>query len=106
MVRDEVPKHYESMRNRFPSLIQASTNLGETAKDAGPLDLKTAHLIQMAAAAAIRSEGAVHSHARRALDAGASTDDVYHAILLLVSTIGFPATAAAVSWIDDVTGAR
>jgi alkylhydroperoxidase/carboxymuconolactone decarboxylase family protein YurZ len=94
------------MRDRFPLLIQASKNLGETAKEAGPLDLKSAHLIQMAAAAAIRSEGAVHSHAKRALEAGASTDEVYHAILVLISTIGFPAVAAAVSWIDDVTDAR
>jgi 4-carboxymuconolactone decarboxylase len=106
MMSDEVPKHYESMRDRFPSLIQASTNLGEAAKEAGPLDLKSAHLIQMAAAAAIRSEGAVHSHAKRAIEAGASTDEVYHAVLVLVSTIGFPAVAAAVSWIDDITDAR
>lgn len=106
MVTQEVPRHYESMRDRFPSLIQASTRLGETAKEVGPLDLKSAHLIQMAAAAAIRSEGAVHSHARRALEAGASTSEVYHAILVLVSTIGFPTVAAAVSWIDDLEGSR
>jgi len=106
MASDEVPKHYESLKDRFPSVLQATENLGETAKKAGPLDLKSAHLIQMAAAAAIRLEGAVHSHARRALAAGASTDELYHAVLLLVTTLGFPATAAAVSWIDDVTQVR
>ena len=29
-----------------------------------------------------------------------------YAVLVLVSTIGFPAVAAAVSWIDDITDAR
>ncbi len=54
--------------------------------------------MQLAAAAATRSEGAVHSHVRRALAAGAKPDEVYHALVLVVSTIGFPAVSAALSW--------
>ena len=57
--------------------------------------------MQLAAAAAIRSEGSVHSHARRATEAGATPEEIHHAILLLTSTIGFPTVAAALSWIDD-----
>ena len=53
------------------------------------------------AAAAAHSEGSVHSHARRARKAGATADEIAHAILLLTSTIGFPAVAAALSWVDD-----
>jgi alkylhydroperoxidase/carboxymuconolactone decarboxylase family protein YurZ len=64
--------------------------------------MKTSHLIQLAAAAAIRSEGSVHSHTRRALEAGAKADEIYHAIILLTSTIGFPTVSAALSWADDV----
>jgi alkylhydroperoxidase/carboxymuconolactone decarboxylase family protein YurZ len=59
-------------------------------------------LIQLAAAAAIRSEGSVHSHAKRALDAGAKPDELYHAIILTTSIIGFPTVSAALSWVDDV----
>jgi len=58
----------------------------------------------MAAAAAIRSEGAVHSHVRRALEAGASVEEVRHSLMLLTSTIGFPTVVAALSWIEDVLG--
>jgi AhpD family alkylhydroperoxidase len=76
-------------------------NLGETVRSAGPLEPKVAELVQLAAAATAHSEGAVHSHARRALKAGATLDEVQHALLLLTSTIGFPAVAAALSWIDD-----
>jgi AhpD family alkylhydroperoxidase len=70
----------------------------------GPLDEKTSHLIQLAAAAAIRSEGAVHSHVRRALKAGAKPEEIYHSVILLTSTIGFPNTSAAMSWVYDILG--
>jgi alkylhydroperoxidase/carboxymuconolactone decarboxylase family protein YurZ len=50
----------------------------------------------------MQSEGAVHSHTKRALQAGAMRDEIYHTIVLLVSTIGFPKVAAAVNWVDDV----
>jgi alkylhydroperoxidase/carboxymuconolactone decarboxylase family protein YurZ len=49
----------------------------------------------------VHSEGSVHSHARRARKAGATADEINHAILLLTSTIGFPSVAAALSWVDD-----
>lgn len=96
------PKHHKSIRKRYPALGAALEALGATARDMGPLDSKTAHLVQLAAAAGIRSEGAVHSHVRRAVEAGASADEIRHAILLLTSTIGFPTVAAALSWADDI----
>ncbi len=95
------PKHFMRLRKRYPDYFAAVENLGETVKGAGPLEPKVCELIQLAAAAAVRSEGAVHSHARRARKAGATTDEVHHALVLLTSTIGFPAVAAALSWLDD-----
>jgi alkylhydroperoxidase/carboxymuconolactone decarboxylase family protein YurZ len=97
-----VPEHFQTLKGRFPEVIAASEELGKTAKTAGPIDEKTVHLLQMAASTAIRSHGAVRSHARRALEAGASNQELYHAVLALISTLGFPVVAAAVGWIDDV----
>lgn len=95
-------KQYLKITERFPDYMSAVESLGRTAKKEGPIDEKTAHLVQIAAAAAIRSEGAVHSHTRRAIDAGAQADEIYHAIILITSTIGFPTVVAALSWVDDV----
>lgn len=95
-------KQYLKITERFPDYMSAVESLGKTAKKEGPIDEKTAHLVQIAAAAAIRSEGAVHSHTRRAIDAGAQADEIYHAIILITSTIGFPTVVAALSWVDDV----
>lgn len=97
------PKHFTRLAKRYPDYVNAVERLGETVKSAGPLEPKVAELIQLAAAAAVHSEGAVHSHARRAQKAGASVDEVNHTILLLTSTIGFPAVAAALSWVDDTS---
>jgi AhpD family alkylhydroperoxidase len=98
----KLPGKYVVLGKRFKKYFTALNNLGKTAREAGPLDEKTSHLIQLAAAATIRSEGAVHSHARRALEAGASPEELYHALLLLTSTIGFPNVSAALSWTEDI----
>lgn len=96
------PKQYFQIKQRHPELMVAVEALGNAASQDGPLDVKTAHLIQLAAAAAIRSEGAVHSHTRRALDAGASPAELRHAVTLLTSTVGFPSMVAALCWVDDI----
>jgi 4-carboxymuconolactone decarboxylase len=98
----KLPKQYLSIQKRYKNLIKAVENLGKAAKASGPLSKKSSELVQLAAAAAIRSEGSVHSHARRALKTGAKPDEVRHAIILLTSTIGFPAVSAALSWVEDV----
>ncbi len=96
------PKNYQMLQRMFPELTKAHEEAGRLAKEAGPIDAKTCHLIQLAACASLRSEGGVHSHARRAIEAGASRDEIYHTIALLVPTAGFPAAAAAFSWVNDV----
>jgi len=104
MAKSKFPHQYESIKKRYKDLFRAVGNLGKAVRKAGPIDEKTSHLIQLAAAAAIRSEGAVHSHARRALEAGATKEEVYHAVILLTSTIGFPTVSATLSWVDDIIG--
>jgi len=95
-------KHYQELSSLFPEAMAALENLGSTLRRSGPLDEKTTHLIQLAGAAAAQSEGSVHSHTRRALEAGATREEIYHALLLLISTIGFPKVTAAFSWSKDV----
>lgn len=96
------PKFYLSVGERYPEYFAAVESLGEAARRAGPLDDRTLHLIQLAAAAASRSEGAVHSHTRRALECGAKPEEIRHALLAITSTIGFPNVTAALSWANDV----
>ncbi len=96
------PKLYGSIKKRYPKYIDAVETLGEVVAEAGPLDDRILQLVQLAGAAASRSEGAVHSHTRRALKAGVSADEIRHALISLTSTIGFPNVTAALSWAEDV----
>ncbi len=102
MSTEDLPKRYLGLQKDHPKFMAALGELGTAARQEGPLDEKTAHLIQLGAAATAHSEGAVHSHARRALAAGATPEEIRHAVILLTSTVGFPTVSAALSWIDDV----
>ncbi len=95
-------KQYHKMRQRHSEYLAAVEALGEAVGKAGPLEGKIRQLVQLAAAATIRSEGAVHSHTRRAVEAGATPEEIRHALLLLTSTIGFPGVVAAMTWADDI----
>ncbi|MDM8349226.1 carboxymuconolactone decarboxylase family protein [Pseudomonas sp. sp1636] len=95
---------YQRFRKQHPDYFDAVEALGKAVRNAGPLEQQVVQLVQLGAAAAIRSEGAVHSHVRRALEAGVTPEQIHHALLSLTSTIGFPTVVAALSWADDVMG--
>lgn len=98
----EMPKFYQKLRKDYKDVMEAVEQLGKAVQNAGPLDEKAAQLIKLAASATQKSEGAVHSHARRAMEAGATPEEVRHAVILLVPTIGYPNAAAALSWVQDL----
>ena len=98
----EYTKNYDWILENFKKVMEKQQDLGMTLREAGPVDEKSSHLIQLGAAAALRAEGSVHSHVKRALKAGATPEEIYHTIILLTSTIGFPATATALSWARDI----
>lgn len=103
MAADQKGKRiYDKISQSYPDILSAVSSLGETVRSSGPMDEKSSQLIQLAAAAAVQSEGSVHSHTKRALAAGASRKEIEHTLLLLISVIGFPRSAAALSWAYDV----
>ncbi len=104
MATSMAPPPRLNLKDCHQAFFEAVENLGIAAREADPIFEKTAHLIQIAAAAAMRSKDAVHNHTRRAMAAGATTEEIRHAIILVTSTIGFPNVVAALSWADDVIG--
>jgi AhpD family alkylhydroperoxidase len=96
-----LPKAYENFKKTYPKIWQAYDRLGAAVHDRGPLDKKTRELLKLALAVGARLEGAVHSHTRRALEAGAGAEEIYHVVLLGLTTLGFPHTVAALTWVED-----
>lgn len=101
-MKHKIASHYKIVKKYHPEYLEAVENLGKTVKEAGPIDEKTAQLIQLAASVASKSEGATHSHTKRALEAGATKDEIRHCVLLLTNTLGFPTVMAGLSWVNDV----
>lgn len=99
---DKIPGWYQEQRRKHPAVIKAYEALGEACRKAGPLGGKEAALVKLGIAIGARLEGAVHSHTRRSVEAGATLDDCRHVVLLATTTIGFPAMMAALSWVEDV----
>lgn len=97
-----VPKRFKKFKEDFPQVTAAYEALGEAVHKAGPLDAKTRALVKLGISAGARLEGGFHSHVRKALDAGVTKDEMVHAVLLALPTIGLPSMMAALSWIDDV----
>lgn len=100
----EMPKPYAAFMDAYPDVWQAYDQLGAAVHGHGPLDEKSRELVKLGIAMGVGSEGAVHSHTRKALAAGATPDEIRHVVLLAIPTIGFPATMAALTWANDVLG--
>ncbi len=98
----KLPPRLTKLTEDHSDVWQAYQTLGEACAESGPLDGRTRRLVKLALAIGARSEGAVHSHARRGLDEGLSADELHHVAMLAIPTLGFPISVAAMSWIDDI----
>ena len=97
-----LPKKYINFSKRFPDVFKDFKQLGITCRDAGPLDEKVQNLVKIGIAAGANSRGAVMSQTRKALQSGASKEEIAQVVLLSLTTIGFPNMIAAMGWVDEV----
>jgi len=98
----EIPSHFKWFQERFPEVARAYEGLGDSVHGASPLDDKTRALLKVAISGAARLEGGLHAHVRKALKAGATAEEIYATLLLLMPTVGFPGAMAALAWARDV----
>lgn len=94
------------LARRFPEIWESYAALGERCAEAGPLDVRTRHLVKIALAAGASSEGAVHSHVRRGLAEGLTKEEIRHVALLAIPTLGLPGAVRTMTWMDDILEAR
>lgn len=97
-----IPKPYRQMHDRYPDFMQSYEAFAKSAAESGPLDAKTIALTKLAISIGAGLEGGTHSHARKALEAGCSPDELRHVAMLSAPTMGFPTMMRARSWVEDV----
>jgi alkylhydroperoxidase/carboxymuconolactone decarboxylase family protein YurZ len=106
VTEEYLPGVYVRLRDHFPQVADAVDALGQAASAAGPLDERTQRLVKLGIAMGALAEGAVRSNARRALEAGATREEILQVTALTISTRGFPAAVAAFSWVEEVLAAE
>ena len=99
-----LPEIYRGFMQQFPEVAEAYEDLADNCHNWGPLDEKTRRLVKLGISVGLSSEGAVKSHARRALEEDVTPDEIRHAILMALTTAGFPAMIAAIKWAEEVIG--
>lgn len=102
----KLPGRFVQFQKRFPSVYEAYDALGSATASAGPLEGKTRALVKLGIAIGGQMEGAVHSHTRRAVEAGCSVEEIRHVVLLSTTTMGFPSMMKALSWVEDIIGQK
>jgi len=99
-MKEELPEHFKKFVDRYPDIWEAHQKLTEASAECGPLDRKTRELIKIGISAAANLETAVERHAVMAVQEGAKEEEVYQAVMQLVTIVGFPRASAALKWTE------
>jgi 4-carboxymuconolactone decarboxylase len=97
-----LPDIYDKFRHQYADISEKYDQLGQACRAAGPLDQKVQDLVKLGIAIGSNSQGAVRSHTRKALASGSTPEDIIHAVLLSLTTTGFPNMIAAMGWVRQV----
>lgn len=89
-MKDNYPL-FAQFKADYPELYEKNEALGDYVHNqAGPLPDKIRWLIKLGISAATHRENAVGTHIARAREAGATEEEILHALFLVIPTCGFP----------------
>lgn len=96
-----LPGTYKRFATRFPKLVAAHEQIAKAVDAEGELDELTSALVKIGICLGAGLESALRAHVRRAVQAGATIEQIEHALMLGMNTCGFPRTVAAWSWAHE-----
>lgn len=99
--KSALPQTFKDFVAKYPVLGEAHQRVGREVEALGPLDAKTCSLVKIGICLGAGLESALRSHVRRAMQAGATKEEVEQAVLLGMNTVGFPRTVAAWAWANQ-----
>jgi alkylhydroperoxidase/carboxymuconolactone decarboxylase family protein YurZ len=90
------------LAEQHPEIWNAYAALGKATSGCGPLTDREKRLIKLALSIGAGSEGAVHSHTRRAKSEGIEAEAIMQVAMLAIGPLGLPRAVAAKTWIEDI----
>jgi 4-carboxymuconolactone decarboxylase len=93
---EDIHEPFTAFKKEFHEICARHESLGkEIHENGGPLEDKIRWLIKIAISGACNHERALETHIQKAREAGATDEEIKHALLLLIPTAGFPTFMAA-----------
>ena len=93
-----IPPTFESFVDRFPEIARAHLSIARAADAVGELDARSISLVKIGICIGAGLESAFRSHVRRGLAHGLTPQDIEHAIVQAVNTLGLPRTVKVWQW--------
>ncbi len=88
---EDIHQIFGEFKKEFPQIQELNEALGrEIHENSGPLDEKTRSIIKIVISAASNHKRALETQIRKAKSIGVTDNEVKHALLLLIQTVGFP----------------
>ncbi|MDJ0784888.1 MAG: carboxymuconolactone decarboxylase family protein [Desulfosarcinaceae bacterium] len=97
----DLPKTFKNIVKKYPQVWEAHQQLTKACAKAGPLDQKTRHLIKIGICVGAGLETATKRHALMAKENGAINEEIFHVVLLAMTTCGHPKAAAGYKWVQS-----
>lgn len=98
----KVPVRFQEFIKNYPRVAEAYESLAGECRRSGPLSERDQALVKIGIAAGAQMEGLVRSQVRKGLDLGLNPDEIRHAFLLCLPSIGFAKMMAAFVWAEDI----
>ena len=100
---EDIHDVFAQFKEEFPNVYGKHEALGrEIHENSGPLPGKTRWLIKIAISGAAGHSKALETHIGKAKEAGVEDEEIKHALLLLISTTGFPSFMKAYSVLENL----
>jgi len=100
--RSRPSARFTSFAKAYPEIAASYEGLRMEVNASGPLGNRDRALVKFAVSVGMRQKAGAYAHIRKAIDAGLKRDQLEHAALLALPTIGLPAALSALEWIDEV----
>ena len=101
-VMEDIHQIFTRFKEEFPEVYSRHEELGkEIHEKAGPLGENSRWLIKIAISAACNHKRALATHIEKARTAGVTDEEIKHALLLLIPTVGFPLFMKAYSVLNS-----
>ena len=101
---DDLHEIFTAFKKDFPEIYQGHEALGKKIhEEGGPLPDKVRWLVKVAVSGATGHMLALETHIAKARKAGATDEEIKHALLLIIQTVGFPGFMEAYSTYKRMT---